>query len=88
MSVEEFVTWQAFLRRHPRGLRWDNWAQATLAREINLTQPRTKGARVPKLDLFVWKPPEPLFVTREKDRARRRSQRKQRAKSAKGRKRV
>lgn len=72
MSMDEFVTWQAFLRRHPRGLRWDNWAQASLAQLVDATRPRKPGTTLPKFDAYVWKPPEPLFVAAEKDKARKR----------------
>lgn len=75
MSHEEFFSWQAFLRRYPRGLAWENWAQANLARHIDALQPRPKGAKLPAFEKFVWKAPEPLFVGREKENAKRRKKR-------------
>ncbi len=71
MSAEEFVSWQAYLRRFPRGFAWENWKQATLAREVHRTIPRKKGDKLPPLDHFLWKPPEPLLVTRLKKKAKR-----------------
>lgn len=70
MSWEEFVMWQAFLRRHPRGLQWDNFVQARLAQQIDALLPRRKGDKPPKFKEFAWKPPEPLFVLRAEERAR------------------
>lgn len=72
MPMEEFVMWQAYLRRYPRGLAWDNWVQATLAQRIDSLLPRPNGSRMPAFDKFVWKPPEPLFIATEKARAKRR----------------
>lgn len=70
MSMDEFVMWQAFLRRHPRGLAWENWVQANLAQLIDALRQRQPGTTLPKLDAFVWKAPEPLFVATEKENAR------------------
>lgn len=73
MSAQEFVSWQAYLRRHPHGFGWQNWIQAHLAREINRLLPRDKkkGDKLPPLDHFLWKPPEPLLATRLKKQAKR-----------------
>ena len=71
MSAEEFVSWQAWLRRNPRGFHWDNWVQATLARELNRLLPRGKRDRMPKLEEFLYKPPEPLMVGRARAEAKR-----------------
>jgi hypothetical protein len=70
MSMEEFVMWQAWLRRNPRGFKWENWVQASLAREIHRTIPRAKGSKMPKLDAFLFRASEPLFVERLKREAR------------------
>ena len=43
MPYDEFVMWQAFLRRHPRGLAWENWVQARLAQQVDALLPRVKG---------------------------------------------
>lgn len=66
MTVEEFHMWQGFLRQFPRGLRWDNWAHGRLASAINRLLPRLPNAKLPKLDKFIWHPPEPLFVETER----------------------
>lgn len=76
MTQEEFISWQAFLRRHPRGLAWDNWAQANITRHIDAMLPRPKGSKLPAFEKFAWKAPEPLFVASEKEKAKRRKKRK------------
>lgn len=77
MSAQEFMHWQGFLRRYPRGFHWENWKQAALAREVNRLLPRDpkKGDKLPPIEHFMWKPPEPLFVTRLKKKAKRKKSR-------------
>lgn len=70
MSAEEFVLWQAYLRRHPSGFHWENWMQAHLVREVNRLLPRKRGDKMPKLDAFLWNPPPPLIAERLRREAR------------------
>jgi len=77
MSAAEFMNWQAILRRKPQGHHWQNYQVAFLAREMEksvLRSMRSKQKPRP-LDHFMWKPPEPLFVTREKAKAKRKARR-------------
>ena len=69
MPYDEFVMWQAFLRRHPRGLAWENWVQARLAQQVDALLPRVKGNKPHKFKDFVWKPPAPLHVLRREAEA-------------------
>ena len=73
MSVAEFVDWIAFLRQYPAGGRWLNLQFAELKREIAKGRPRARGDRLPTLDHYLWKPPEPLFVTRLREEAKARA---------------
>lgn len=69
MSSQEFSRWQGYLRQSPVGWRWLNLQYAELKREI--AKGRTlPGKQYPRLDEFVWKPPEPFFVTRKKKEAK------------------
>lgn len=70
MSAQEFVSWQAYLRQHPAGLRWQNWTQAKIRQDLYRLAPRAKGSKLPTLDKFLWKPPEPLIVSRLKAEAK------------------
>lgn len=74
MSGEEFIDWVAYLRQNPAptGV-WLNRRFAELMREVHKGNTK-KWAR---LDEFMWKPPEPMFVTREKEKARRTKARKE-----------
>lgn len=74
MSAEEAISWQAWLRRNPRGLRWDNWVQANLHRAIMAAGLGGNYKGVPKLAQFLYKPPEPMLASRLREEARERKQ--------------
>lgn len=79
MSAQEFVQWIAFLRQNPAPTgRWLNLQFAELKREISKGHAREKGAKLPPLDAFLWKPLEPLFIRREKRKAKARREAKAR----------
>jgi hypothetical protein len=69
MSAEEFIEWQGYLRQSPVGWRWLNLRLAEVMRELAKARV-SRGKPWPPLDDFIWKPPEPLFVTRQKDEAK------------------
>ena len=64
------MSWQAYLHRNPRGVRWDNWVQGTMHRAIMIAGRGGNSKGVPKLDAFLYKPPEPLISRRLKAEAR------------------
>lgn len=70
MSAQEFADWQGFLRRHPAGLRWQNWMQARIRQDLHRLLPHKPGTKLPALEKFLWKPPEPLFIERLKREAK------------------
>lgn len=74
MSAVEFVRWQAFFRRNPHGLGWRNWVQAKVRQDLCRLLPGMTSKKLPKLDQFLWKRPEPLFIerTRQEHKARKR----------------
>jgi hypothetical protein len=76
MSAEEFVDWQGYLRRHPRGFNWDNWVQASIVREIHKSLEHRKGYRIPGLKDFLYRPPTPLFDIRERAAAEKKRRKK------------
>ena len=67
MSGEEFCRWRGYLRRHPAGWRWLAVQFAELKRE--LAKNRIVKGKVPDLEHFMFRPPEPLFYTRAKREA-------------------
>jgi hypothetical protein len=70
MSAAETASWEAWLHRNPRGIRWDNWVQANIHRAIMVAGRSGDSKGVPKLDAFLYKPPEPVIVRRLKAEAR------------------
>jgi sarcosine oxidase delta subunit len=76
MSAEEFSSWQAYLHRNPRGLKWDNWVQANIHRAIMVAGRAGSAKNVPKLDAFLYKPPEPLIAKRLRAESKRRKSKK------------
>lgn len=79
MSAEEVTSWEAWLRRNPRGFHWENWVQANLQRAIMAT---VLGKNTPKLRDLLWKPSEALYITRARAEAQAKApQRKKRGKA-------
>lgn len=67
MSGEEFARWRGYLRRHPAGWRWLGVQFAEVKREI--AKARIVKGKVPDIEFFMGKTPEPLFYTRRKREA-------------------
>lgn len=68
MSMTEFYQWCGYLRRNPVGWRWLSREFASLKREVAMGR-MARGSKVPPLDHYQWKPPEPLFYQRKKREA-------------------
>lgn len=71
MSVDEFYRWAGYLRQNPTGPRWLAKQFGELKREIAKARVQP-GKKVPDLDHFVAKRPEPLFSIRMKREAQKR----------------
>lgn len=74
MSADEFVSWQAFERLEPFGHPWTNWIQSHIAVLIDWTMQKKRKEDYRRRSDMQWKPPEPLFVANQKERALRRNQ--------------
>lgn len=70
MSATEVTSWQAWLRRNPQGLRWQNWVQASFMRQLAMVANSGSTKGLPKIRDYLWQPPEPLMATRLKAEAR------------------
>lgn len=73
MSAEEAASWEAWMRLNPSGFDWENLRHAMLLRSIVIAGRNGSSKDVPDLDVFKWKPPEPLLATRLRAEAKARA---------------
>jgi hypothetical protein len=65
MSMTEFYRWQGWLRQNPAGWGWLKLQFAELRREVAKGRV-SKGKKLPELDHYMARRPEPLFSIRAK----------------------
>lgn len=74
MSADEFVAWGAFERMEPFGHPWADWVQAHLQAQIDWTKSKKERSDYRMPSDLRYKPPEPLYVTRQRKAAARRKE--------------